>query len=157
MDRRDLPYLRLNCCLILLIHLNPPQYGRRAILSSHLTILKMARTMHQYRRAARRGLWDAEINRAAEDDGNTNYNPFFTRATRANRRLDVTSNDTDGPQSKLDPPLGLRQDEADLEPHFYATWSGERASQAWSRCTTSPCGINAQASIAAQIRNSWQG
>ncbi len=74
--------------------------------------------MHQYRRAAKRGLWDAEINRATEDDGNTNYNPFFSRVTRANRRLDVTSNDTDGPQSKLDPPLGLRQDEADLEPHF---------------------------------------
>ena len=73
--------------------------------------------MHQYRRAARRDLWDAEIDRAAENDGNTNYNPFFTAATRINRRLVATFKNTDGPQSKLDPPLGLRQDEADLEPH----------------------------------------
>ena len=74
--------------------------------------------LNQSRRAARRDLWDAEMNRGAEDDGNTNYNPFFTRATRANRRLVATSNDTDGPLSKLDPPPGLRQDEADLKPHL---------------------------------------
>ncbi len=72
--------------------------------------------MHKHRRGARRDLWDAEIDRAAEDDGNTNYNPFFTRASRTNRRLVTTSNDTDGPLSKPDAPLGLRQDEADLEP-----------------------------------------
>ena len=76
----------------------------------------MARKINQYRRAARRDLWDAEMNRTAEDDGNTDYNPFFTRATRATRRLVATSNDTDGPLSKPNAPFGLRQDEADLEP-----------------------------------------
>lgn len=117
MGGRNSAVLRVSCCLILPIHLNPPQYGRRAILSSHLTILKMARAIYKYRRGARRDLWD-EINRAAEDDGNTNYNPFSTRATRANRRLVATSNDTDGPLSKPNAPLGLRQDEADLDPPF---------------------------------------
>ena len=76
----------------------------------------MARTMYQHRRGARRDLWDAETNRTAEDDGNTNYNPFFARVTRANRRLVATFNDTDSPLSKTNAPPGLGQDEADLEP-----------------------------------------
>ena len=94
---------------------NPSQYGRRAILQSHLTILKMARRMYKHRRGVRREILD-ELDRAAEDDGNTNYNPFSIRATRANRRLVATSNDTDGPLSKPDSPPGVRQDEVDLEP-----------------------------------------
>ena len=72
--------------------------------------------MYKHRRGARRDLWDAEINRAAEHDGNTNYNPFFTRLTRTNRRLVATSNDTDGPLFKPNAPPGLGQDEANLEP-----------------------------------------
>ena len=72
--------------------------------------------MYKHRRGARRDLWDAETNRTAEDDGNTNYNPFFTRVTRSDRRLVATSNDTDSPLSQPNAPPGLGRDEADLEP-----------------------------------------
>ena len=78
--------------------------------------MKIARTTYKHQRGTRRDLWDAETNRTAEDDGNTNYIPFFTRLTRANRRLVATSNDTDSPLSKPNAPPGLGQDEADVEP-----------------------------------------